>query len=216
MKRFRDFLKEQQSFDDLDGIDQPIGLDYHDLDEIIEEDRKLIKEHYLNLFNQNDREKYKDEVWDVLEKSYENSGGLIGMEDADQLIRETDMWKLCKRNGKIVAAMCYSFKRGGRKTCYGGCDMTRQGKEDLYKIMKADMEQEHRQFWTEVSDAIEHIYVDKMHAPMIPAEVAQKLLRNKKFSKIDDDGYHYYRKIGDKVKRKLMVGIYKGKTEEED
>ena len=195
---------------DLEGIDDPIALSYEDLKEAIEKDicRKPLNEHYVNLFDKTKMLQYKDEVWDILQKSYQKAGGMLGMESPEQLVDETDMWKLCRRNGKINAALCYSLKRGGRKTCYGGCDMTPAGKEDFYKIMKADMEQTGRKVWAEVSDAIEHIYVDKMNAPAIPAEVAQKILKDKKFDKIDNDGFHYWRNIGGESKRKLMIGVY--------
>ena len=33
-------------------------------------------------------------------------------------------------------------------------------------------------------------------------------MKDKKFEKIDPDGYHYWRKIGGELKRKVMIGIY--------
>ena len=130
------------------------------------------------------------------------------MESADQLVAETDYWKLRKRNNKVTAVLCYTTKRGGRKTCYGGCLLNREGKRDMFEMMKDDMNELGRKVWAEISGPIEHIYVDKLHMPVIPADVAQMILKDKKFEKIDDDGFHYWRKIGGELKRKIMVGVY--------
>lgn len=194
-----------KSFEEYDN--QPIAITLKDLLQVVTES-ELMLEHYVNLWKKEDMEQYKDEVYKLLVDGYRGSGGLLGMESADQLVAETDFWKLCRRKDKITAAFCYSTKRGGRKTCYGSCLMTPEGKRDLLKIMKDDMEQLGRKVWTEISGPIEHIYVDKMHVPVIPADVAQKILKDKKFEKIDPDGFHYWRKIGGELKRKIMVGVY--------
>lgn len=185
----------------------PIGITLEELLEVLNES-KFVIEHYVNLTKKEDMEKYKDEVFQLLVDGYKNSGGLIGMDSADQLVAETDFWKLCRRHGKITAAFCYTTKRGGRKTCYGSCQMTTQGKRDFLKIMYEDMVELGRKVWAEISGPIEHIYLKKMGATIIPAEIAQIILRDKKFEKIDPDGCHYWRKIGGELKRKIMVGVY--------
>lgn len=198
-------MKTRRTAEDYDN--PPIAIDLDDLLYMINEN-KMVVEHYVNLWKKSDMEKYKDEVYQILVNGYKNNGGLLGMDSPDQLVAETDFWKICKRNNKITAAFCYSTKRGGRKTCYGSCLMTREGKYDMYRIMKSDMDETGRRVWAEVSGKIEHIYIDKLNVPIIPAETAQHILNDKKFEKIDDDGYHYWRKIGDELKRKVMIGIY--------
>lgn len=189
----------------------PIGITLDELLEVVTEN-KLMLEHYVNLWKKEDMEKYKDEVFQLLVNGYKKSGGLLGMNSPDQLVAETDFWKLCRRKGKITVAFCYSTKRGGRKTCYGSCLMTKDGKQDMLKIMRDDMIEFGRKVWAEVSGPIEHIYLDKMHAPVIPADVAQLILHDKKFEKIDPDGFHYWRNIGGELKRKIMIGLYDENT----
>jgi hypothetical protein len=186
---------------------QPIAITLEDLLEVVTES-ELILEHYVNLWRKEDMEKYKNVVFDILKNGYKGCGGLLGMDSPDQLVAETDLWKLSRKNGKITAAFCYSTKRGGRKTCYGSCTLTPEGKKDMFKMLKDDMEQLGRKVWCEVSDKIEHIYIDKMHVPVIPADVAKMILKDKKIEKIDPDGVHYWRKIGGELKRKIMVGAY--------
>lgn len=187
---------------------QPIAITLKDLLEVLNESN-LMLEHYVNLKTKEEMEQYKDEVYQLLVDGYKNSGGLLGMDSADQLVAETDFWKLCRRKGKITAAFCYSTKRGGRKTCYGSCLQTAEGKHDFLKIMRDDMLQLGRKVWSEISGPVEHIYLKRMTGtPLIPADVAQKIMHDKKFEKIDPDGFHYWRKIGGELKRKIMVGVY--------
>lgn len=167
-------------------------------------DENLILEHFVNAKNKEEMEKYKDVVWDILQSAYKDIGGLAGMDNADQLIKDSDFWKMVRKNGKIVAVRCYTFKRGGRKSCYSGSDGTKEGKDAVKGMIKDDIRLTDREFWAECSGAMEHIYL-KYGAIPVPAEMAQKIMADKKFEKIDDDGLHYERKIGDKVHKKLLV-----------
>ena len=59
---------------------------------------------------------------------------------------------------------------------------------------------------SEVSDKMEYIYINKKGAVPVPVEVAQKIMKDKPFVKIHDDGFHYDRIIGGEVHTKIMVG----------
>jgi hypothetical protein len=48
------------------------------------------------------------------------------------------MWKLVRRNGKIIAMKAYKFKKGGSKANWGGSDGTEQGKKDIMKSYQED------------------------------------------------------------------------------
>lgn len=171
----------------------------------------LIFERFLNAFNKEDMRKYADEVWELLTKAYEYCGGMAGMDSVDQLIDETDMWKMVRKNGKIVAVNTYSNKRSGRKICYGGQDGTPEGKAALKKILEEDFKLADRQSWAEVSGPME-VTALKQGALPIPAYIAELIMKDKKFDKIHPDGFHYTRKIGDALHTKLMVGNFAGKN----
>ena len=204
-KRGMDKMTETLSCEDYDV--PPVAIPLEDLLGFLEED-DWVHKHYAYLWKKEDLEKYKDEVYELLVNGYTNKGGMLGIGSADQLVAETDHWKVWIRKDKITAAFCYSRKRGGWKTCYGSCLMTDEGMRDLFKMMKDDMEQLGRKVWLEVSDENEHVYIGKLPVPAIPAGVAQMAMRKKKFEKIDDDGYHYWRRIDGELGRKIMIGVY--------
>ena len=169
-----------------------------------------IFEHFVNIFtkrNVKDLNIYKDEVYDILVKSYAPIGGLLGINSVEDLIEETDFWKLVTKGGKVVAVSCYKTSRGGRKCVCGCTDGTPEGKEWLYKIITEDIKQKDREEWAEVSGKMEYLY-KKFGANPIPAEVAQKILPDKQFLKIHDDGFHYDRMIGGHIETKMMFGNF--------
>lgn len=171
--------------------------------------KEYILERFVTALNKEDMKKYIDIVWPMLQAAYKAIGGTAGMNSPEQLIEETDIWKMVRKNSKIVAVKVYSQKRGGRKACYCATDGTKEGKEALYKIIDEDMSQAGRQAWAECSGKMEHIYI-KHGATPIPAEIAQKIMKDKKFISINPDGYHYTRKIGGEPHEKMMVGNLTG------
>lgn len=182
---------------------------FDDINKTIKEG--VVNEHFTNIVvknaNRKDLDSYKDEVWDMLQKAYEPIGGILGCDNLDMLIDDSDFWKLFTKNGKLYACAVYTFKRGGRKLMYCGTDGTKEGKAALYRIISDDIRLIDRKAWAEVSDKMEHIYIDKHGATPVPAEVAQKILSDKPFIKIHDDGFHYDRYIGGEVHTKIMVGL---------
>lgn len=170
----------------------------------------LICERFLNAFSKEDMRKYADEVWDILQKAYAYCGGMAGMDSVEQLIDETDMWKMVRKNGKIVAVNTYSNKRSGRKICYGGQDGSEEGKIALKKILEEDFRLKDRQSWAEVSGPME-VTVLKQGAMPIPAYIAELIMKDKTFDNIHKDGFHYTRMIGGEHHTKLMVGNFAGK-----
>ena len=171
---------------------------------------ELILERFVNCKNKEEMEKYKDVVFKMLQDSYKDlPGGCAGMDNADQLVKESDFWKIRKKDGKILAVMCYTFKRGGRKACYGGTNGTKEGVQALKDMVADDIRLSDREAWAEVSDSMEHIYLKRGAVP-IPAEVAKQVMKDKKFLKINPDGYHYTREIGGEPHEKLLVANVTG------
>lgn len=170
---------------------------------------KLLKEHFVTVFpdNTEDREKYIDDVWNMLEASYASIGGTHSSKE--ELLDDNVMWKLVRRNGKIVAAVVYKLKMG-RKAFLAGTDGTREGKEGLYSIIKEDASREERNAWVEVSGKPEYLYKKYGHVP-IPNDIAEQILAKmgKKVEEKNSDGYHYTRKIGDDHYEKIMMGTLK-------
>ena len=170
---------------------------------------KMLNERYVNLFKREEKEKYLDLVWNMLQKSYEKIGGFKGTEK-EELLEDFIMWKLVRRGDKITACSLSKTSSGGRKLIGAGSDGTPEGKKDLYMIMKEDVRVEERQAWGEASEAVEHIYVEHYNAVKIPYDDAVVIMANlgKTISpaKEKKDGYHYIRSIGGEELEKMLIG----------
>jgi len=164
----------------------------------------ILLERYLNLIDTDAKSEYVDTIWDMMEKAYAYVGGFKGAKDKAELIDDSGLWKLVTRDGKITAFRIYKDKFG-RKAIATATDGTIRGKKDLDLISKQDFTRQ--QSWGEVSDKAEK-YMIKMGATPVKNIYAKLLLPGKDIT-LDDDGYHYYRKIGDKVIRKVIVGFPK-------
>jgi len=165
----------------------------------------LLTERFLTLISNSERSKYLDIVWDMLEKSYAKIGGFKSVDSKDTLIKETSLWKLVRKNNKIVAVSIYSDKLG-RKAIGGATDGTDEGKKALYQIWLEDIKQ--NRAWAEVSGAAEHIKTKLGEKPVPNKFVAQIL--GKTLISLNPDGYHYTRLIAGEPHEKLLVGKVQG------
>ena len=174
----------------------------------------FILEHYTNLFKGDDFTKWKDQAYALLQRSYAPIGGLLGVPDADALVDDSDMWKIYHKGNKILAIVVYTFKRTGRKLTACGCLQNPDSSSDtgfsadptakawLYKIINDDMHR--RDGWAEVDRKMEKICRREGGVP-VPVEVAAVLMKGKHFTKVDPDGYHYWRYIGGEEHEKIII-----------
>lgn len=162
----------------------------------------------LNPDHEKHREAHRQEIHDMLQKSYAGvSGGYSGLgsgskEESDAIHSDISksVIKITKRAGKISSVKLYK-KQYGRKSIAGATDGTTQGKKDYIKSNLEDHEQ--KRAWGEVSGAPEHI-ARKMGLPIVHNKHAEKLT-GKKVEK-DSNGEHYTRKIGNDIHKKVIVG----------
>ena len=178
--------------------------------------KEFIEEEYLeervlsigiNKEHEHHREKHRNEIHDIIHKSYKSIGGYSGHDSGSKSESKAihhdishSMIKAVKRNGKISAAALYK-KQHGRKSIASGTDGSSQGKSDFVKTKVED--HEHKRAWGEVSGRVADIH-KKIGTPDIPSSRAKKLTG--KAVKPHKDGVHYDRKIGDKMHTKKMVG----------
>ena len=167
----------------------------------------IITEHFVNCKSAEDMEKYKQQVWSILNKSYEYCGGMVGMDNVEQLIEETTLWKIITRDHKVSAVCVYGSKRGGRKICYLGSVNTEQGKNDLKSILKEDGKEINRHSWGEFSGKAATVAMKQGMMP-IKANLAKLIMYDKKFIEVKPDGYFYTRNIGGNPHTKIMLGNY--------
>jgi len=162
----------------------------------------------LNNKHDSDREKHRQEIHDILHKSYSHPdiGGYGGAksgskEESDAIHHDIthSVIKATKRDGKITAVNLYR-KQHGRKSIASGTNGTDQGKKDWAKTKIEDHEQ--KRAWGEVSGKAEH-HQRKIGVPVIPSNKVGALLG--KDIKIHDDE-HYSRKIGGQDHTKVAMG----------
>lgn len=169
-------------------------------------------EHYVTLFDSDadldKKEYYLDQVWDILTESYKAIGGMANVSEPEELLNDEYVWKLFTRNKKVLAVQLYKLKGGSRKLFLGGCLATPEGKEAFYKMAAEDVKRLERGAWAEVSGSMEGVYIFKLGATPIPADVSKKILNDmgKDVISVDKDGFHYTRKIGGKPYEKIMFG----------
>lgn len=170
-----------------------------------------LNEHFVNIDTSSNSaliSRYKMPVYDILQDAYAPIGGIHGLRNADELITESDFWKIDRTNEHINAVAIYTFKRGGRKLQYAASDGTKTGKERLYRIIRDDIRLIDREAWAEVSGALEHTYL-KNGATPLPIEVVRALLPNKEILELTDEDFENYKgknKINDGFHYKRIIG----------
>lgn len=78
-----------------------------------------LNERFINALPNDDdiKQKFADQVWDVLQYSYRELGGLkgSGFNSKEDMIKNIPFWKMVTKNGVVHAVVMYK-DRGGRKS----------------------------------------------------------------------------------------------------
>lgn len=92
----------------------------------------IISERYINAIGDSERsmnikQRYLDQVWDILQRSYAPIGGIkgSGFENKEAML-SLPMWKMGIRDGRVRAVIIYKDK-GGRKSVAMGTDGSQEG-----------------------------------------------------------------------------------------
>ncbi len=167
--------------------------------------KNVLNEHYVTLLNNDDMNIYVDIVWDMLQNSYKDIGGFLTANSKAELIKKSSLWKLDRRNNKIVAVAIYTSKNLGRKLIAVATDGTDTSKNSLFNIIREDIKMmNQRQAWAEVSGKMEYLY-NKFGGVVIPSKYVQDILKDKEIYNKEDDG-HYIRDIKGEPHKKIMYG----------
>ena len=164
------------------------------------------------LNEQEEIEKYLPLIWDMLEKSYENIGGLQSYRDYNDFKKKKHILMVVRDfdNGNLLA--CATFRRIERslKMTAIGCNQEDNGKLALQQIVQHTISELELHFWAEVSGAIEHYFKKHDGYPM-PNTIASKILQvsEKLITPSKKDMVHYDRVIGQDGEKftKMIYGI---------
>lgn len=104
---------------------------------------QFMNENYKNLIGPNSREKrekWVDQAWDIVQKSYAPIGGIkgSGFGSKQDMIDNLPFWKIYTKGDKLVAAAFYK-DTGGRKSVAIATDGSDLGKKIVGDIFKASL-----------------------------------------------------------------------------
>jgi hypothetical protein len=178
--------------------------------------KELLTERILNLHTPEERAKYADQVWDLLQKAYQKAGGFKSAVNKEELINNPGYWKVVKRGDNITAVNLYrKIPQTNTFKIYASGSQaeldpdkqeyraTEQGKRDYINIKKADVTQ--KRSWAEVSGSPE-AFAKRLGAKPIPNKFAA-YLTGKEILELNPDGYHYTRLIQGEPYEKAMYGF---------
>ena len=101
-----------------------------------------LNERYVNILEDEEtKRKYAKDVWDILQKSYADIGGIkgSGFNSIDDMIKNIPFWKLSVHNNVVDAVAMYKDK-GGRKLVATGYNGSEVGRLAVTEMAKADLQ----------------------------------------------------------------------------
>lgn len=161
-----------------------------------------------NYFDVEDKQKYAQQVWDIIQKSYAPVGGIHGrgFESIENMIKKIPMWKIFRRGDDIKVAMMYK-DRGGRKRVAIATDGSKEAKQILAKMLM-DEYKTGRSFGEVSDNSLKFIRKqfteNEFKKFVIPVKIVKQLLPDDEIH--DVDGYFYTRNISGHHHMKLMLG----------
>ena len=164
----------------------------------------VLVERVVNAFTPEQKNKFVQQVWDIMQRSYASIGGFGTASSPEELIQFSGLWKIVTRDGNITAVNIYRDQHG-RKSIASGTDGSPQGKKDYLMIKNEDVK--FNRAWAEVSGAPEKILI-RAGAKAIPAKFAP-ILTQKEILSYNPDGVHYTRLIAGHPHEKAMYGVVK-------
>lgn len=192
---------------------------------------QYLTERFLNLIGDDPRkQKYKNDVYELLVRSYKSIGGLKGdgTQSPDDLL-SIPFWKLVRKNGKIIAVILYKDKNG-RKSVALGTD----GSSTAIRALKDIMNKEPERSYSEKSKSSLNFFLKSNPNAkdfLIPRDKVESIIGKKIFpysdgvmDKLDVSekeqesvrltlhkypflgDYGYFREIGGELMFKVLVG----------
>jgi len=183
---------------------------------------ELLTERYFNAFKPEDKTKYAQATWDMLQRSYAPIGGIHGngFQDIDDMIKSNQMFKVGLSGGKPVMVSVYKNKDGGRKKVALGTDGSKEGILMARDSLAAELST--GRAFGEFSGAV-FAAVKKMFPPevlttfLVPAKDVSAMINKEiiigagpdmKTSGENDpyNQFYYQRKIGGELHTKIAYG----------
>lgn len=165
---------------------------------------EYVNETVINAVDSKSKEKYSKDIWDLIQLSYKDIGGIKGngFENITNFIDNTKMWKFTKHQNKILAGIIYKDK-SYRKAVAVFTNGSKEGKNELIKLLKADFERS----LIEVSHGLLNFLEKKVPVLIkkyaIPSDSVSSII-NKDVTVINK--YKYQRLINNEPITKMLLG----------
>ena len=196
----------------------------------------VLNEKFHNFFtaDRKQKEKYVDEVWDLLQAAYADIGGIkgSGFGSKEDMIDKIPFWKIDVKKGKVISVNLYKDK-GGRKLVATATDGSRKGMDSSVSTIKAASDREYGEKSKRALGLAIKTYGNKAKDVMVPVVEVKQIMRGKEViavtdyiaqgNKLEDDDaftvekypqfiqFMYVRKIKGHYHLKIMFGVA-GKT----
>ena len=169
---------------------------------------KVYLESYMNLTKPENKRKYIDEIWEMLQIAYKPIGGIkgSGFKSKEDMIENIPFWKIAKQNNKIVAGVMYKDK-GYRKGVAVFTDGTKEGKNKLKEMLEADFKRSAIEISHSLLKFYEKTFPELLNKYTISTSNVQKILNDE--IEIIDKNYYYIEIGNDKIKKRLIGNIKK-------
>lgn len=156
----------------------------------------------ITLKKENERQKYLDQVWVLLQKAYENVEGGLLFESQLDLLASTCLWKIVVSSNKVIAVTVYKAKKGLKLVAMSAC---KECKKVSIKMLANIIKQDLKKCWMELSEKAEEfvLKIVGMEYALSNTSVAKVL---EKEIILCEDGIHYIRKIKHLKKQKILLG----------
>lgn len=169
-----------------------------------------LNETFVNAFKPEQKQKYVDQVWDILQSSYHAIGGIkgTGFNSKEDMIKNVPFWKLGIRGGKVRSVVMYKDK-GGRKTVAVGTDRSPESKVLLKDMLRNEFERSFGEKSGPLLNYLKRNFPKQVEKYTIPPEKAGAIIGKSDIEPTDDQ--EYYRTISGTKMKKRMIGT-PGKT----
>ena len=145
--------------------------------------KKYISETYSNFIGSSDvtlenKKKWADRVWDMLQRAYEDIGGIkgSGFLNKEDMIDNIPFWKIFHRGEHLIAVVMYKDTRG-RKLVAIGTDRSQQSKKILSNIFKEALNVSYGEYSGKLLGAIaRNVSYEKLEPYLLDPLYVQKLL----------------------------------------
>ena len=145
--------------------------------------KKYISETYSNFIGSSDvtlenKKKWADRVWDMLQRAYEDIGGIkgSGFLNKEDMIDNIPFWKIFHRGEHLIAVVMYKDTRG-RKLVAIGTDRSQQSKKILSNIFKEALKVSYGEYSGKLLGAIaRNVSYEKLEPYLLDPLYVQKLL----------------------------------------